>query len=370
MYRLSHYRRALGYARMRANALLKRTEIKSSQDKLLKESYNPNVSKLIIFLTPGFDEVNGGILSISSICEETKKLDHLHGAEVIMCTIPGDPLLLKYTKFENSNHLYRFPQVLSYFQNLQNLMIHIPEFCLKKFLRSITHDDYSRLKKIKDVHINILLQNIAYLSPMQFIERLKELGKLTCTTNHEKYSSLEIRKRLGIPLHKLSWFLSPELYKKKSYVEKEDLMVVSKDIHPKKSKVLNLIARHFPDLKIQIIQNLTYEQYKNLIPRAKWMLTFGEGLDGYFVETVFSGSISFSVYRPEFFTEDFRSLRTVYDDYDFLIENILLDIKNLDNEATYTNYQREQFALCSKYFKHEEYVKNIQLFYEGKYTYK
>jgi hypothetical protein len=248
-------------------------------------------------------------------------------------------------------------------------MIHIPEYCLKQFLHSLSYDDYLRLKKIKDVHINILLQNIALLSPMEYIERMKELGKLTCTTAHEKYSCLELRKKLGFPLHKLSWFLSPEMYKKKRYVEKEDLMIVSPDIHPKKSEVLSLIAGHFPNLKIQIIQNLTYEQYKNLISRAKWALTFGEGLDGYFVETIFSGGISFSVYNPTFFTEDFKSIRTVYENYDALIEKICSDIGDLDDEKTYGEYQREQFALCSKYFNYKEYVKNIELFYQEKYTY-
>ena len=51
---------------------------KLSQDKLLKENYNPSIRRLIIFLTPGFDIVNGGILSISSIYEETKKYIELY----------------------------------------------------------------------------------------------------------------------------------------------------------------------------------------------------------------------------------------------------------------------------------------------------
>ena len=343
---------------------------KLSQDKLLKEKYIPSTRRLIIFLTPGFDIVNGGILSISSIYEETKKLKHIHNAETIMCTIPGDPLLLRYIKFKNKNNIYRFSQVLSFFKDLQNVIIHIPEYCIYEFLRYISHRDYLRLFNIKDLHINIMLQNIELLHHIKYIERLKKLGKVTCTTAHEQYSILKLRKKLGIPLHKLSWYLSHEKYNKKKYIEKKDLMIVSPDIHKKKSVILRLIDEQFPQLKIQIIKNLTYEEYKRVISQAKWALTFGEGLDGYFIETIFSGGISFSVYKPVFFTDDFKSLLTVYNNYDVLIKNICSDIKSLDNEITYTNYQREQYDLICRHFKYEEYIKNIELFYEGKYTYK
>ena len=50
------------------------SRIQKYQNELLKENYNPNAKKLIIFLTSGYDMVNGGILSISSIYEETIKL--------------------------------------------------------------------------------------------------------------------------------------------------------------------------------------------------------------------------------------------------------------------------------------------------------
>lgn len=366
----------LTFVRRRSLSLFRRTlrplkefKIKLYQHKLLKENYFPSAKKLIIFLTLGDDIVNGGILSISSIYEETKNLKHIHGADTIMCTIPGDPLLLKYTKFENPNYIFRFSQVMSYFQNLQSLMIHVPEYCIDQFIRNISSRDYLRLNKIKDVHINLMIQNIELLPPLKYIERLKKLGKLTCTTAHEKYSTPELRKKLGFPLHKLSWFTSPEKYNKKRYIEKEDLMIVSPDSHPKKSEVLSLITQQLPQLRIQIISNLTYEEYKKVISRAKWALTFGEGLDGYFVETIFSGGISFSVYNPAFFTEDFKSLRTIYNNYDILIKKICSDIKDLGNEIIYINYQNEQYDLCSRHFEYKDYIKNIELFYKGEYTY-
>jgi len=342
---------------------------KQAQDHLLKKTYASDTKSLIVFLTPGFDVVNGGILSITSIFEETKKLKNVHNAETIMCTIPGDPLLLRYTKFNNHNYIYRLSQVISYFQNLENIMIHIPEYCVYQFLRNISTSNYLRIKKIKNVHFNVLLQNIKLLSSLIHINKLRKLGTLTCTTAHEKYSTREIRDKLGFPLHKLSWYLSTEQYDHKPYFEKEDLMIVSPDTHERKSEVLRSLAEQFPNLHIQIVKNLTYTEYKEAISRAKWALTFGEGLDGYFIETIFSGGISFSVNDPAFFTDDFKALRTVYDNYDVLITNICADIQHLDDETSYIPYHRDQYDLLCKYFKYEEYVRNIRLYYEKKYTY-
>jgi hypothetical protein len=306
-------------------------------------------------------------MSISSIYEETKKLKHIHGAETIMCTIPGDPLLLGYTKFPNQNYIFRFSQVLACFQNLESVMIHI-EYWIAQFLRNITVQDIQRLRKIRNVNFNMMIQNIDYLASIDDVAGLKKLGKLTCTTAHERYSTHELSQRFECPLYKFSVSVSPEKYTRKAYSEKENLMIVSPDIHPRKVEVLNLIASRFPNLRLQIIKNVTYEKYKEIISRAKWALTFGEGLDGYFVETIFSGGISFSAYNPKFFTEDFRSLSTVYDDYDALVQKICSDISLLDNEANYAKYQNKQYELCHKYYDHKQYVRNLSSFYEKEYA--
>ena len=346
--------------------------IEKQQDELLKKMYNPDIEKLIIFLTPGEDIVNGGILSISSIFKESTRLKDIHGSEVIMCTIPGDPVLLKYTKFNNENYIFRFSQVISYFYNLKELIIHIPEYAISKFLYVLTNSYLPRLRKINKVHFNIMLQNIQLL-PDRYklcINKLKEMGKVTCTTAHDQYSTLDMREKLGIPLHKLSTYVSPELYNKRDYKDKEDLMIISPDPHPQKIQVLNTIHNRLPYIKIQVIKDMSYEEYKNLISKAKWSLTFGEGLDGYFIETIFSGGISFAVDNQDFFTDDFRSLRTVYKDYNSLIKNICFDIQYLDNEQEYNKYHEKQFKICSSYYNYTKYIENLKMFYKENYTYK
>lgn len=191
----------------------------------------------------------------------------------------------------------------------------------------------------------------------------QKIGRVTCTTAHEAYSSPAMERQLGYPLHKLSVYVSPEQYDKKCYSEKENLMIVSPDEHPMKDKIMRLISSQFPNLSLRIIRNLTYEEYKKTISQAKWALTFGEGLDGYFVETVFSGGISFAVYNDNFFTGEFKNLRTVYPSFDTLIAKICKDIRNLDNESAYAEYQKEQYNLCSRYYNYNQYIDNLSSFY-------
>ncbi|MCE5213551.1 MAG: hypothetical protein LLF83_02385 [Methanobacterium sp.] len=352
--------------------LFNEPKIKANQEKLLEKNYNKKNNILIIVLTSGYDMVHGGILSISSIYEETKKIGETYGAQTVLCSLPGEPLLLKYTKFKNKNYIFNFPLLLSYFNDLDCLIIHIPEYACGQFLKKISDKEYSILDNIDNLHINIMIQNIDVFND-NFIEiqKLKKrFPEVTGTTAHQNYSNIKNRQKFGFPLHKLSTYVSPDQYDYKNYSNKEELIIVSNDKHPQRSEVLKMLQKKLPHLKIKIIKDMTYDEFKNIISKAKWALTFGEGLDGYFIEPIFSGAISFSVYNHRFFTKDFESLDTVYENYDELIKKMPSDLKRLDNKSAYENYQKQQFNLCSKYYDHKEYIENLKLFYKGDYTYK
>lgn len=351
---------------------IKEPVIKKSQMELIKRNYNHDVRRLIVFLTSGYDMITGGIISISSLYEETKKIEEIYESQIILSTVPGEPLLLKYTKFKNQNYIYNFSQILSHFKDLDSLLIHIPEYACVHFMNNISKEEYSILDNIKELHVNVMIQNIDIaIENWDEMKRLNSrFNNVTGTISHENYSTLENRQKFGFPLHKLSTYVSPELYEYKHYAEKKELMVVSHDKHPMKPHVLKLLQKKFPQLEIRIIKDMTYEDFKKVISEAKWTLTFGEGLDNYFVESIFSGGISFSVYNSRFFTNDFASLETVYSDYDELIQKMPHDLKGLDHESTYKNYQQKQYQLCSKYYDYNEYIKNLKLFYMGNYTYK
>ncbi len=337
----------------------------------LRSTYDSKEKNLIIFFVPGEDGITGGILSIYSIYEETKKLKHIHNCETIMCTLPNDSILLKNTNFENNVLIYPFELIMNYFEHIEKCIIHIPECYTVTFLNNISAIHQKKLKKIPSLQINLLIQNIDLAPDRNIILKLFEYTKdVTCTTAHRQYSTREYQEKFGIPLHYLSVWVSSEQYKFKDYEDKENLMIVSPDPHPLKEGILNRIKKEFPFLEIVIIRNLKYEEYKDIISRAKWALTFGEGLDGYFVETIFSGGVSFAVYNSRFFTSEFKLLRTVYNDYDDLLSKICIDIEQLDNEKEYKVYQDKQLDAVNNLYNYDAYVKNVISFYKKKYTFK
>ncbi|MEM4523328.1 MAG: hypothetical protein QW738_08975 [Nitrososphaeria archaeon] len=345
-------------------------KIERIQREILTKIYNRNVvRRVIVFLVPGYDIVNGGIMSIASLCSETKKLKHIHSSEVFLCTIPGDPLLLRYTKFKNDHFVFSLPLLLSYFNKLEKIMIHIPEYAVTRFKEYWKREIERREPKF-ELHFNILLQNIKLLSSFEDIKALGRFGHVTCTTAHKQYTNSEIREKLGVPLHRFSVYISPEQYERRNFSEKKDIMVVSPDKSKYKKRILSSIKNGFSNLRIVIVKNIPYEKYKNLIAESKWVLTFGEGLDGYFVEGVFSGCIPFAVYNTDFFTPDFEDLPTIYPSYSIMVEKITKDLSILNNEKSFTAYNDILFNLCSKYYNYQEYLKNIERFYRGEYDFK
>lgn len=341
----------------------------SRQKYFLKELSDTNIKSIIIFLTPGYDIVNGGVLSIYSLYSETKRLKNVHKGEVIMCTVPGEPTILRYTHFKNDVNLFNFSIVLEYFRHLESLTVHIPEYAVPKFIRKISKRDRIKLMSISNVHFNIMLQNIWLMCDLNWIKKLQSIGRVTCTTAHERYCTLANRKKYGIPFHLLSTFVSPELYTKKKLNEKENLMIISPDSYYEKDKIMKYIQKNFPNMKLQIIRNISYDDYKKLISNAKWALTFGEGLDGYFIETVFSGGIPFAVYNEDFFTPDFKDLKTIYTSYDELKNTIIINIKDLEDEKKYYEYHKKLFNILAQKYDYRHYLSNLISFYKGDYTF-
>lgn len=327
-----------------------------------------NIKRLIVFLTPGYERRYGGILSIAAIYEESVALRHLHRAYVVLCSLPGDPPFLKYTWFKNRNYLLDLESVLEQCRHLDYLLLHIPEHDVNRVRDWLTSASPTLMQNVREIHLNIMLQNIDLIQGKN-ITGLMRFGRVTCTTAHEAYTNSAIREVLGVPLHRLSVFHGPELYSRTAYQEKEPLLVVSHDEHPLKEQVLQRIAQALPELRIQVVQNLSYEEYKDLIRRAKWSLTFGEGLDGYFAEPVFSGSVAFAVFNDRFFTPPFARLETVYPSWEVLMERMVGDLQRFDEPEAYNRCWRQAYDLLSGLYSTDRFRENLRMFYRGEYTF-
>lgn len=354
--------------------VLREPKIKKIQNEKIKQ-FDASSGKLILFLiegadySTGVDKISGGIISIVSLCEESRKLQSIHGAEVLLCTFPKQHLLAKHIRFKNELDVFRFDQLEPYFKQASEIVIHLPEYLCGYFVTLMEEGKLNWLKKMRQLQINVLNQNVRLMpSPLE-VSRLKEYNSfVTVTTAHQQYCTPEFQKLLQVPLHKFSVWISPEKYSFRPYKEKKNLIVVSPDDCPEKNSILERLST-IPGLEVLVIRNLTYEQYKEKISLAKWTLTFGEGLDGYFIEPIFSGAIGFAVYNEDFFTSDFGILPTLYKSFDTMFEKIVEDIYELDDSMNFAKYQKEQFSLCAKYYSRQEYLENIAAFYRNHYTY-
>ncbi|HWQ21616.1 MAG TPA: hypothetical protein VN478_02675 [Clostridia bacterium] len=343
--------------------------IRRSQYRAAADAVHVDRKRLIVFLVPGWDGVNGGILSIVSLCAESRKLCANRNADVFLVSSPGDPPLMGYTKFANREPILDLTDVVQRHRSLDYLLIHVPECYVAQFAASAGWRFRARLLRIRNVRFNVMLQNIDLLPDSQSLKRLASLGVLTITTAHEQYTSREMRQGLGFPLHHLSTFVSPGQYVRVPLTDKENLLVLSPDPSDQRGRILGLLHERLPEMELVTVQGMKYEDYKSLLQRARWSLTFGEGLDGYFVETVFSGGIAFAVYNSRFFTGDFHVLRTVYESWDELAGRICDDIGDLGVSSSYEAYQKAEYALCAKHYDHSVYLDNLRKFYAGEYSY-
>ncbi len=351
-------------------------KIKRIQDHILQKEYDRNETHLIVFFVPGADRetgletISGGVISLVSLCEETKKLREVHHAQTLMCIFPRDFLFLKHLNFENETALFRFGQLPAYFNGVKKLTLHLPELLVPYFDQVLLPFEKAWIKSIPDVHLNVINANILLMPPPDQINQLEQFTRnITITAAHSKYCNLQNRLLFNRPLHKFSAWISPEQYIFRSFEEKENIMVVSPDGNEYRNKIIDLL-KTVQGLEIITLQHLTYARFKEVIAKAKWALTFGEGLDGYILEPIFSGAFGMAVYNEDFFTEDFKNMPGVYSSYELLAAQITADIAALNQRNLFAEAQAAQYELCSRYYNYSHYQDNIRKFYLGDYTFK
>lgn len=318
---------------------------------------------LVVFFVPGFDMVSGGVMSIISLAGETKKLFAGSKTGVFVCVIPYHPPLSKFTKFENDQVIVNYLDLLSRCGIAKKMLLHIPEI-YTNYVAKKSQKLFGRFGG--QLYFNILLQNIDVAPSPVFVNRLKLYGVVTITTAHKAYSGEDTKQRYECPVHHLSVWVSPEKYIYKKYEEKKELIVVSPDEHELRGDILNKIQTQLPGFEFVVIKNMTYSAYLKIISEARFSMTFGEGLDGYFAEPVFSGGIGIAVYNDRYFDEEYKKLPFVYASWEKLTQNFATDVLRVNmNYDEYRAVHRSQFEILSKNYSYEEYRNNIHSYYES-----
>lgn len=319
---------------------------------------------------PDRKEVNGGVLSIFSQAKEARRFKHIHNSEVIICTYPGRNSYGKNDLFKNAEVIYSFDEVVMKWGQLKNLLIHIPECGVKNAATVLNNNYYKYLSTIENIHINIMMQNIELApSVADFVELFRITPEITQTTAHDRYTTQDLSNTYQTPVHHLSTFVDVSQYELSLFKTKKNLIVYSPDNNPAKKRVLGQL-KLLGNFKMVEIKDLAYDDYKRLTSSAKFCITFGEGFDGYFLESYFSGSIGLAVYNSTFFPskEFLEKLPGVFNSYDSMYENIVKVINSLEsNEELYNSISKRGRKMMGSLYKYEKYVENIQRFYKKEY---
>jgi len=339
------------------------------QDNNIEKNYPADAKKLIVFMVPPLDYVGGGIMSICSIAKVTKSLAVNRDAEIILVTWPSEQTFVKYTKFETDFDIYRFEQLPRYFKQVEEILVHLPEMHVYEFLTRATPYELLWLTGIHNRRANIMNQNNVLMPSVDITNELKKVfPKVSMTIAHKQYCRRQMRTSYDMSVHFFSTSNLVE-YHYRDYRQKENLLVYSNDANVHKKNVLETLKVSFPEMKFVEIKDMKYAEYLKVISRAKWMITFGEGLDGYFLESIRSGTIPFAVNNNVFFDERFNDLPILFNSYSDMNSLIAESINRLDCEEEYAELSKKLIALDKVVYNDEEYKTNIKDYYEGKYTF-
>lgn len=327
--------------------------------------------KLILFLTPNRMEILGGIMSIYYLCKFSRELkkDYL----CLTCTTPGKSTYAKNDKFENNERIYRWEQIVNNGINIKELILHVPEYYIKKFYEDLRRNEIKFLKSIPNLHINILNQNIKLMpKPKNLKELYKLTSNITQTTGFESYTTQEVCDKYNIPLYHLASFIDLDNCIKNDYKNKKKLILYSLDDNPMKSKIVKRLQNDLSDFELRVINNLTYEQFLKLIADALFCISFGEGFDGYYIQPYYAKSIGISVYNDIFFiNSEMKSFPFVYESYEQMYEKIADDINKVyQNKNEYEQISKNIYNYFVNHInKREKTISCLDKFYSGKPTF-
>ena len=327
-----------------------------------------NTKKLIVFFIPPKNDINGGIMSIFSICKYSREI--CPDAQCVITTFPSKVTYERNTFFKNDEKIYRWEQIVNNAKNVKELIIHIPEYFSDKFSTALTNKDFKFLKQIENVQINILNQNIELMPEPEKIKGLYKItNNVTQTIAHDRYATQEVCDKWQIPTHFLSVHIDTSGYRSYAFEEKEKIIVLSPDEAPYKEAIVKKLKQELPDFKLITVENMPFDEYMDLIAKAYFTISFGEGFDGYFNQPQAVRGLGLAVYNSDFFPdESWLELKNVYKSPADMENNIVNDIKELSaNKELYYSLINKMNEKLSTLYGEDLFKRNLEKFYKEEY---
>lgn len=291
--------------RLRANVAPPQQDSQLIEDRI--SFLNSHTGPKAIFFVFRQEYISGGLISIYSIASKLRQ----NGIESVMVGDPGTGTVPRNRLFPNQEVTVPWSDfVAADWSDIKYVML--PENKAAEFADLAEQNDL----KFPDGIINILNQNNLYMPDEDVIERLRAHGReVTMTTAHLKYSTQEVADRWQVPLKHISTYLSYRDFMIQPFSEKRELILFSVDAHPMKERIISAVSEAFPEYEARVIVGLNYGDYKTLVRRAQFCISFGEGMDNYFIEPFFSNGIGVTVYNPDFMPVEFLDFENVFSSY-------------------------------------------------------
>ncbi len=344
-------------------------------------SFIRRAKKLVIFFEIEPYRMCGGQMSLFSYCSFSKKSVDSETA-VVMCTLPGEYTYFHNNNFENNENILRWEQVRNLLNGKEEVLLHIPEVDIlvpetkeQLFKSRLKLEDALALSKLKNLHINIVDQQIELMPPREVFEWLFELtDKVTFTICNKASATQEICDKFQIPMHFLSVYYPLGSVKPIKLNKKKNLILLSPDaVCGEKFKVnfIKKLNEKLPNYDLFIIRDVKFSDYIKLTAQAKAVLTFGEGFDGYFNNSPLVGTLAFSVFNREFFPSDsWKGKENVFASYKELKKEFLERFTRIiSNESHYDEIVEMHRKEILQLYDLGEYEDNLRRFYEKKYDF-
>ena len=288
----------------------------------------------------------------------------------VLTTFPSKVTYERNTFFKNDEKIYRWEQIVNNAKNVKELIIHIPEYFSDKFSTALTNKDFKFLKQIENVQINILNQNIELMPEPEKIKGLYKItNNVTQTIAHDRYATQEVCDKWQIPTHFLSVHIDTSGYRSYAFEEKEKIIVLSPDEAPYKEAIVKKLKQELPDFKLITVENMPFDEYMDLIAKAYFTISFGEGFDGYFNQPQAVRGLGMAVYNSDFFPdESWLELKNVYKSPADMENNIVNDIKELSaNKELYYSLINKMNEKLSTLYGEDLFKRNLEKFYKEEY---
>lgn len=305
--------------------------------------------RMVIFFNVARDTVGGGMLSINRFVKTALEIyaDDVETA-VVMSGVPITNKAVKHTKFTPVRPQIQFEHLVA-LTNPQDVTIYLPEVYAIDFVHQLLPTQTEWLYRRGSLRIVIMNQNNDFMPSSEDLQK-KFLGLTTdisISAAHQTYATQALSNRYGFPVSRLTPIL-PEC-KVTNHKKKEKIIILSPDIIEHSSskitrtEVVDHLTNKLEDFELITIEDMSLDEYLDLASRAMFSITFGEGLDGYFIEPILSGGVSFAVFNPMFFPVEFVKHPTVFCDWDVFLKSIVDDINKYSTDSS--SYEQVSAAI-------------------------